>query len=805
MFRNYLKHALRLIIRNKTFSVINITGVALGTVCCLYILLYVNDQRSYDAHHRNADRIFRVNSMMKVGGEAYASAASSPPIGPTLKNDFSEVDQFTRVIPAIGVAQHLLRYNDRLFYENELVFVDSTFFQLFSYRFVYGDPDNALQRPNSIVILKSLADKIFGQSDPVGKQLEIDNDYGKNDFTITGVVDRIGKSHVQANVFVTMNSGGIGEYVLRNTMWAGNNFAYTFIKLRAGIAVTDMEKKFPSFLKKYGDEQLKTVGMEKRLELQPVASIHTTTDYTPELMKTVSPAFLNILLLIALLIQVIACINFMNLSTARASKRAKEVGVRKVAGANRYDLMRQFIGESFIWSVLGVALAVGLLLLAMPVLNDIAQADVSVNFLKTPAAWQVLGLLIFFTTLFAGSYPAFYLSAFRVVKVLKGNFTSHISASGIRKSLVVFQFVLSIVLISGFVVIYSQLRYMQQMDLGYDKDQKLVFNFHTHESRKHIEAFLNAVSSLPEVTGVSRANNYPGQFYFNDALLYPQGKNHTEVVGAQFMMTDEHFIDVLKIPVVHGRKFHAHDSGRVIINETYARQLGLDPGKAIGTRIMSPPGGSGFNFEIAGIMKDFNANSLRENIKPFMLVYRDKDASMSKVIVSTHTEDYSGLREKLSGVWQAQVSGTPFEFTFLDEVVQKQYESEITLSRIINSFTVMAILISCLGLFGLAAFNAEQRMKEIGIRKVLGATEGSIVELLSRDFMKLVLIALVIAVPLSWWSMNEWLKGFAYRIDMAWWMFAISGAVAVLISLVTVSFQTVRAALSNPVKNLRTE
>ncbi|HWJ28086.1 MAG TPA: FtsX-like permease family protein, partial [Flavisolibacter sp.] len=569
-----------------------------------------------------------------------------------------------------------------------------------------------------------------------------------------------------------------------------------------------LEKKLPAFLNKYGQQQFKDQGVEKQLKLQPVASIHTTTDYEHEMIKPVSPAFLFILLLIALMIQFIACINFMNLSTARASKRAKEVGVRKVIGAERKDLIRQFLGESFILALIGVVIAIGLLVWMLPFLNSITNADVKLSLLKDYQLWVVLAAIIIITGLVAGSYPAFYLSAFQAIKVIKGNFTNHISASGIRRSLVVFQFVLSIILISGIIVIYSQLNYIKNKDLGFDKEQKLTFSFYTNDSKSKMESFANDLRQLSEVRSVSRANNYPGQMVFNDMPFYLPGGNIATGQEGRFMRTDEYFVKAAGLRLESGRDFRAGDSGKVIINELLARRLGIDPATAEGKTLYSvesPETHQPLTFQIAGVIRDFNYNSLRDQVNPFLLIYDTDAGDFSEIIVNTSSGDYKSLLAKIEGIWHKDLPAVPFEYNFLDDQVQKLYETEITLSRIINSFTLMAILISCLGLFGLAAFSAEQRSKEIGIRKVLGSSISGIVNLLSRDFLKLVMIALLIAVPISWWCMSKWLQAYVYRINLSWWMYALAGFIAVVIALGTVSFQAIRAAMANPVKSLKAE
>ena len=809
MFKNHFKIAYRFLLKNKIFSFINIIGLAIGTLCCLYILLYVSEEYSYDKHHKDAKDIYRITSLLKTAGDKHDSMATcSPPIAPAMKNDFSEVIQFTRVVGTIGVDQHLLRYQDKSFYEKEVIFVDSTFFDVFTYHFVYGIPSKSLTDPYSVVLLKPTAEKLFGNADPVGKLIQVDNSYGKHDFKVTGVVDEsMGKSHLKANMFITMNSGGIGDMVRSSDSWAGNNFTNSFIKIHPEASATALESKLPAFLNKYGQQQLKDRSMEKVLHLQPVTSIHTTPGYAAGRDKAVSPAFLYILLLIAALIQIIACINFMNLSTARASKRAKEVGVRKVIGAGRGDLVRQFLGESFLLSIIGVLMALPLLWLSLPYLNAITNADIKLSFLTDYRLWLVLAGLILTTGFASGSYPAFYLSAFKTIKVIKGNFTSHISSAGIRRSLVVFQFSLSVMLIIGIIIIYSQLNYIKSKDLGFEKDQQLVFTFHTDDTKAKMQPFVNDLRQLPEVKAVSKANNYPSQFVFNDQPLFLQGGDISTSQGTQFMMTDEYFTKALGLNLISGREFRQGDSGKVIINEALTKKLGIDPMNATGIKLYTQSNGNGPAqfFEVAGVMKDFNYLSLHEAVKPFMIKYNADNRALSHVIVSTGSKNYKALLGKVQSVWHANFPEVPLEYVFLDDEVQKQYEADITIARIINSFAVMAVLISCLGLFGLSAFNAEQRKKEVSIRKILGANVFGLTTLLSRDFLKLVLVAIVIATPVAYWAMDNWLQAFVYRVPITWWMIAIAALLAILIALFTVSFQAIKAAMSNPVRSLRAE
>jgi putative ABC transport system permease protein len=803
MLKNYFRTAFRFLLKSKTFSLINLIGLALGTLSCLYIMLYVKDQYSYDRQFDHATDIYRVTSDLATNGDRHTMATTSPPIAPAMKADFPEVLHFTRAIPTLGAEEHLLVYKNKFFYEKDALLVDSTFFDVFNFPFSAGSAVHVLSAPNSIVLASPVAVRLFGDESPIGKAITIHDSWGNTVFTVTGVVDESGvRSSLRANLFIKMNPGGFGGSLLTNDTWTGNNFAYSYVKLAIGASPEALEKKLPAFLDKYGAQQFKSDGMTKVLHLQPIRLIHTSTQYDVDMGHPVSTSFLHILILIAVLIQVIACINFMNLSTAKASGRAKEVGIRKVVGARKQSLVFQFLAESFLLTLIGVSIAVPMLAFALPYLNRITQADIPLSMMSDYTIWLLLGAIVVATGLVAGSYPAFYLSAFKAIKVIKGNFTSHISAAGIRRSLVVFQFALSILLISSIIVIFSQLNYIKNKDLGFNKDQELIFSFHTDDTRSHMRAFAEDLRHLSGVQEASMASNAPGAATYHDWGVWLAGGSAATSTDQANLSSDEHFIKTMGIEVVSGRDFRAHDSGSVIVNETLVKRLGLTPSTAPGTTLFAE---GPREFVIAGVMKDFNYKSLRDGVSPFMILYDPGRDDINQLIVHIHATDYSTMLASIARLWTKDVPATPFDYTFLDDKVQHQYESEITMSHIIDAFTGMAIVISCLGLFGLAAFSAEQRTKEIGIRKVLGAGTGGIVRLLSGDFVRLVAVAFVIATPVAWWATLEWLQVFAYRVPLSWWMFALAGAAAIVIALLTVSFQAIRAAMSNPIRSLRSE
>jgi len=806
MIKNYLKTALRFLRNNRTFTFINLIGLSLGTLCCLYILLYIQQQYSYDKHEAHAADIYRVNTDLKTPGDRLRTSWSSPPIAPALKSDFPEILEATRAFDAsvFGADQHLLIYKQRSFFEKATLFVDSNFFNVFTYHFQRGNPATALQERNTVVLNKATAVQLFGNEDPLGKTIALSNKAGDETLKVTGVIDEsLGKSHMRANAFISLHTGLIGDIILnRMTNYAGGNLVWTYVKLRPGTNAGALAAKLPAFMDRRGGKDLKALGFEKQLSLQPIAAIHTTTGFDHELLAIVSPSFLGLLLLIAVLIQIIACINFMNLSTARASKRAKEVGVRKVIGAARGNLIGQFLGESFLLALVGISLALPLLILSLPYLNNITHADIPVTMLKDYRVLLLLAALVVGTGLLSGSYPAFYLSAFNTVKVIKGNFTNRVSAAGLRKALVVFQFSLSIVLITGIVIIYSQLQYIKHKDLGYNTRQMLVFN--SYAMGADLNAFTAGLRSLSGIKEVSRSASELGKRPIQDQTVYLFGKTKADQQVAQNYVTDKYFLRTTGIQLLAGRDFRDNDSGRILINANLAMRLGIDPAKAPGMKLHSSYD-SARVFEIIGVVKDFNFSSLHDAVSPFMLIYNPGFPGNCTVTASCNTSDYRSLLTQIGAIWRKTMGAAPFEYNFLDETVQKQYEAEITLANIINVFTSLAVLISCLGLFGLAAFSAEQRSKEIGVRKVLGASVTGIVRLLSTDFLKLVGIALLVSVPVSWWAMHKWLEGFAYQVPIQWWMFALSGLLAILIAFFTVSFHTIRAANANPVRSLRSE
>lgn len=811
----YFKLAVRNLLKNKTFSFINIFGLTVGTACCIYILLYVQDQHSYDKHHHDVSGLYRVTSWLALPNtqDPKIFATCSPPIAPAIKMDFPEVEAATRICSPPGVEQNLFHVGDKIFYEKKGYLADSNFFRVFDYHFLAGNAQHALDEPYTVVISEKLARKLFNTTDALNQTVGIGSNGGEQQFKVSGVFDNsLGKSHLMPEFFMTMNSGDLGEYVRTDDSWAGNNFIYGYLRLKPGADAKALEAKLPDFLQRHGGDQLRQLNMQKTLYLQPVPDIHTDSDrLTADIEVGTSTSFLNIMLLIAGFIQLVACINFMNLSTARSARRALEVGVRKAVGAGRSTLVRQFMSESILLTLLAVALAIPLIWLTMPLLNRLTGAEVALHFTQNLTGLGLMGALLVFTGLVAGSYPAFYLSSFNPISIFRGmkDSKSQKSAINFRKVLVVSQFVISSTLIIGAIVIHYQIDYMLNQDLGFERSQKIVFPFRTPAAQRQIETFRNELTGFPEAQSASCMLVCPGQFVFNDISMFREGQDMNSTTTLPFTFVDENYLKTLKIKLLAGRFLTPADTGdlktaKVVINETALKALNIPVEDAPGKVLYRDFRDNHFAMTIVGVMQDYIFLSMTKKLTPFMLLYGSPE-QFSNVVVDVSGTDYKTFLKKAEGSWHSLMPETPFEYSFLDEDFAKIYESEKTLSGIISAFTLIAILISCLGLFGLSAFAAEQRTKEVGIRKVLGASVAGITGLLAKDFLKLVVISILIASPIAWYFMHKWLTEFAYRVDIQWWIFALAGVVALSVAFLTVSFQSVKAALMNPVKSLRSE
>jgi putative ABC transport system permease protein len=810
MLRNYLKIAIRSLWRHKAFTAINIFGLALGLACCLLILLFVRHELSYDRFHEKADRMVRVEFRGSVQGQKMNEAHVMPPVAQTLLAEYPEVEEATRLRP-YGTPK--IRKDEALFRNLSFAFADSNFFQVFSLPLLQGDPLSALSQPHTLVISQAAARSLFGEQNPLGRQLQFPD--WQQAFTVTGIMaDMPENSHFQFELLGSMASFPEA----RSTSWMVSEF-YTYLVLAPGYDHKQLEDKLPQLAEKYMSPQLqqamgislaqfKEAGNSIGLYLQPLTDIYLHSEASGALKAGGNVQYVYIFSAIALFMLLIACINFMNLSTAGASKRAREVGVRKVLGSGQRQLVVQFLLESMLLSLLALLLALVLVHLAQPLFTQLSGKGLDLSLTAQPWLLPALLLLTVVVGVLAGSYPAFFLSSFKPVAVLKGGKFSGAAgdrSGGIRSGLVVVQFMISIGLIIGTLVVYQQLQYIQNKEVGYTRDQVLVL----HESQAlggKLQAFQQQLLQDPRVLSVSTSGYLPaGPSFNNNFFLYPQEDVSQQVKTLRYDV-DEQYIPTLGMQLLAGRNFSAQrggDATAMVLNETAARALGLGE-EALGVTLTTANNeGVRTSYQVIGIVADFHFRSLHERISPLVMVQGESPSG--SVIVKAQTDDMPGLLASLAAQWTSFAPEEPFSYSFLDERYAQAYQAEQKLGLMLGLFAGLTIFVACLGLFGLALFTAERRTKEIGIRKVLGASEGSLVLLLSRDFIKLLLIAFLIASPIAGYFMHHWLQDFAYRIELSGWVFAGAGLLALFIALATVSVQALKAALANPVKNLRTE
>lgn len=803
--------------KNKIFSFINIIGLSIGLVCCMLISLYLFNELSYDKYHKNIDRLYQLGTVFRREGDSSRTPNSPAPMAAAMKQEFPEIENTARLMSLFQDDKTLLQYNAsnntsvKSFYENKGYMADASFFQLFDYNFIEGTAPTALTQPNTIVISEDIAKKLFGKEPALNKVIHVNSSTnGEYDYVVKGVFRPMDKpSQIDARFFISVAGGDMEKFMKQQTDMAGNNMFSTFLLLKPGADPKKLEAKFPAFVDKYIGAALKQMGFYKEQFLLPVKDIHLHADMPFDITQVSSVTYLYILGSIALFTLLIACINFMNLSTARSSKRAGEVGIRKLLGAQKGSLVRQFLGESLLMSFIAFAIALTATTIVLPVFSQLAGRNLSISFRND---WFIiLGFfaLSIITGFLAGSYPAFYLSSFQPIKVLKGKISNSLAAISLRKGLVVFQFIISVVLIIASVVISNQMKYLRSTDLGFVKDQQIIIPLRSTSAKNIYTSLKNDIRNNPQVASVGATLFYPGIMNPSDLGLYRDGQNVKDAKRVITNWVDETGLQTLGIKAVAGRLFSpdfpSDTANRIILNEEAVKQIGFkSPQEAIDKTVHFDWRGQSFNWTIIGVVKDFHFQDLHVKIEPYGFQLNN-EPNYNYIIVHSKAANIKPVLSSIESSWKKLNPNEPFEYSFLDEDFQKNYEAEDRLASIVSVFTFIAIFISCLGLFGLATFSAEQRTKEIGVRKVLGASITSIITLLSKDFIKLVAVAILIASPLAWWVMKRWLQDFAYRININWAVFVITTLTALAIALITISIQAIRAAIANPVKSLRTE
>ena len=849
MIRNYFKTAWRNMQRNKISSFINIAGLSIGITCALLIGIFIQNELSYDQFHKDANRIYQVVLNGNFNGQEFWAGNTPPPVGAALHNNIPEIESFTRFYKASdivvryedgetpnvrretpgvsgGSSSHdsrLTSHDEKFFTEKNILAVDSNFLQLFGFKIVSGDPATALMKPGSIVLTEDMVKKYFGNEDAMGRILVLDND--KKPFTVTAVIKNVpSQSTIQFDFLAPVADFPVVKQF--NWSWVWQQMV-CYVKLRENVQQDDagikqVESKFPSVIRVEAANGFRRIGhpfdefIKKGgkwdFHLLPLTRVHlhSASISMPWLSHLSSIKYVYIFGSIAIFIIILACVNFMNLSTARAAKRAKEVGIRKVAGSAKSQLVWQFMVEAFLYSFIAAMLAVLFASLLIKPFSFITGEAISIDSVFSLNTWVAVTGLAVLVTLLAGSYPAFYLTSFKPASVLKGKdiFSSRKGSLFIRNGLVVFQFAISTMMIIGTLIVFRQLNYFRNASMGFNKDNVVVLN-NTRRLGQSEESFRQTISQLPGIASASITTSIPSASSFGDGYQpEPEGddKASPEINLSSFMV-DYDFIPALQIQMIKGRNFSRDfsDSASVILNEEAVNQIGWkDP---IGKWLLYP-GNNNQRFMVIGVTKNFNVQSMHTPITPFALFHTSSktyDLGISHIIARIKPGEVNKAIAQLEAKWKTFASAEPFDYNFLDAAVDAQYRSEQRLGSIFGIFATLSIFIACLGLFGLCAYIAERRTKEIGVRKVLGASVQSIVTLLSKDFLKLTLIAAIIAFPIAWWAMENWLQDFAYRINIDWSVFIIAGLCTLLVALLTISFQAIKAAIANPVRSLRSE
>lgn len=809
MIRNYIKTAWRNITRHKFISAINISGLAIGLTCCLLILAYIINETSYDKFNTNADRTYRVTRIFydPNGAESLHLSAIAPAFGPLLKTAFPDIKIMTRLYPAGDVP---IKYNDKLLSEKDTYFADENFSKVFTVDMVKGDRNIALTNPYTVMVTPEVAQKYFGDADPINKSIVIANN--KHAFTVTGVFNPFpANSHMHPNVlmsFSTLRDTAIyGEKQLETSF--GNNSFYTYLLLPPNYNAANMQKQMPAFLDNYVHFQGAPITYKTSkgtaLTLQKLTDIHLRSHLDDEMENNGDIKRVYIFSIIALFILVIASINYMNLSSARSVIRAKEIGVRKVVGAERGEIIRQFLGESVFITWIALLIAIMLTVLLLPTINKIAGLNLSVNSLLQ---WQIiipLLLLPFVVGIISGIYPALFMSSFKPVTVLKGVLKINTSGLSFRKVLVVAQFGISIFLIVATAVVFKQLHYMEQASLGFNKNYVVNLTYDQSINPRY-DAFRNDLLRNPAIKAIGRSSRIPsGRLLDEQGAAFLMGNKQTpSKIDIKYLATDYGFIPTYGMQMAAGRNFSndfTTDTANFILNETAVKALGWGSAdKAIGRDMMY----GGTKGKVIGIVKDFHFESLHQRIIPIVF-FMPAQGYYHQISIKVSGDNLQSALATIQSTWRQYVPNDPYEYSFVNDKFQKLYTAEQQQESFVTIFSFIAIFIACLGLFGLSSFTISQRIKEIGVRKVLGASVPQIVTELSKDFLKLVLIASILALAGAWYAMDQWLQGFAYRVSIGWAIFILAPLAALIIAFATISFQSVKAALMNPVKSLRSE
>ncbi len=799
MFKNYFKIAWRSLWKNKTFTALNLGALTVSLAACVVIYFWIDNELSYDTSATNADRVFRVALTIHAENQPdkhYAQTA--PPLMPVLLKDFPEIEKAVRIDQAIP----LISYNQQHLFAENFFYADAAFFEVFGYPLVKGDPHTVLNNTNAAVITESMAKKIFGTKKPIGQVITMNDTIP---LTVSGIAKDLPlNNHFNFDIITSMKvlERQLGPNLM-GTWWFDRFHTYILLKNPANAAA--LNTKIANIIDKYNAKQNKEFGLTGTHFLQPLKSIHLHSDLQDELKPNGDIQSLRILGWIAAFLLLVACINYVNLTTATSFNRAKEIGVKKVAGASFSQLMTQFLIEAVLLSFMATALAVVLAVTVMPLFNQLTDTQINAGAQVSP---QFIAAMLFLSILLgiaAGFFPSFYLSRIKPLITIRKTFIKHGTSFSLRKVLVVFQFSVTVALIIATIVAWQQLHYMLTQDLGFNKEQVLNIPLHNRTEKESREVVKKEFTTVAGITSVCASESTPGGNTLAMSMVRPEGvpKDRVQTMGT--LVIDFNFIKTYQLKMAAGRAFsreYGSDSSAYILNEAAVKEFGWGkPENAIGKNFYW--GNS--EGKIIGVVKDFHFNSLQTTVQPMLMLIRPEWFSYNNISVRIPRQNIKATMQSLEAAWKRVLPNHPFEYSFVDEEYNKQYKTEQQLSSLSVIFSTLIIFISCLGLLGLTMVAVSQCTKEIGVRKVLGASVSNITALLSKDFVKLVLIAVVTASPIAWWLMNKWLQGFAYRTNINWWVFVVAGLLALFIALATISFQSIKAALANPVKSLRTE
>ena len=795
MLKNYFKIALRHLGKNKLYAFVNIFGLAIGVTSCLLIGIYIWHELSFDKFHKQADKIARVTWEYNFGDADTKTATTGTRVGPEFKRRFPEIKAYARLLKYSRV----LSYEDKMFDEQNFLYADSAFFTIFSFPLLEGDPRTVLNSPDKLVVTKSMAQKYFGNESPVGKTIKVG---GTKDFIITGIAaDVPDNSQIKFDCVGTFSSLNASK----SEKWSEANYI-TYLLLGDKKQLSAVQSKINSYVNQVTKEEMKLTGNQfMAYHLEPLTRVHLHSKLDG-LEPNNNIVYIYIMAVVALLILLIACVNYTNLSIAQSAKRSAEISMRKVMGAARSQVFYQFISESFLVTVFAIFAAFAITLLLLPYFNQLSGKSLTPHDLLQPLTAMVLLALAMMIAFLAGAYPALILANSKLINVLKSGFT-FTGSGGLRRSLIVVQFVISVFLITSTIVILQQLSYIKNKDLGYNKDQIVVLPVDRQISERY-DDIKRAVAANAEVLAIAGAYEEPTHIGWGDGI-YCKENNREITVNA--LPVDEDIVKTLGLKIIAGSDYNQTDVKQFdtsndgsnlrytfMLNESAAKALGWTPQQAVGKTIEK-----GHEGIIKAVVKDFHFRSMHEPIKP-LVIFLDKRL-VGSMFVKLSGNNVPGALRSLEKTWKDRIQHRPFEYHFLDEDYAALYKTEQRTAAVFSSFSLLAILLACLGLFALTAYTMVQRTKEIGIRKILGATISDILTLVSKDFLKLVFVALVIAVPIAWYAISKWLSGFSYRVNIHWWVFAAAGMLTLLIAFITISMQAIKTALSNPVKSLRTE